>query len=503
MAEDNPADIASLFVPPPDAVIETHISRVFLSGSRAWKLKKAVTLPYVDFSTLEQRRIACEREVELNRRTAPELYLGVRAVGRDADGRLTLDGTAAPVEWLVEMRRFDPGQTLDHVVARGGLDAETTEALAETIARFHQAAAPVAMGAEAALSAALAANERAFAGLDPAALPAADLQDFRDALPAELARQAALLAGRQAAGHIRRGHGDLHLRNIVLIDGRPVLFDCLEFDDRLATCDTLYDFAFLLMDLLVNRQRALASRALNRYLEASDDYEGAGLLPLYIAVRAAVRCHIVALKPETWPQARQYLALARAALQPRLPQLIAIGGLSGTGKSTVARQIAPRLPGICGAVILRSDVIRKRLHGCPLDRRLPDSGYSAEAGRQTYATLYELARRLLAGGNTVILDAVFGQAGERAAAAALAAAAGAPFSGFWLTAPAEILMARVTSRHGDASDATADIVRWQQQMFGRAGDWRQIDAGGSIDDSVAHVLAVPGPGWLPAATAVS
>ena len=188
MADANPSDIATLFAPAPDAVIETHISRVYLSGDRAWKLKKAVTFPYVDFATLAQRHQACRREVELNRRTAPELYLAVRAVHRDEAGRLALDGPGDPVEWLVEMRRFDPEQTFDRLIARGDLSPALIDDLAESIARFHATAEQMPVGAAAALSAAMTVNDAAFDRLDPEALPADALADYRGRMATETRR---------------------------------------------------------------------------------------------------------------------------------------------------------------------------------------------------------------------------------------------------------------------------------------------------------------------------
>lgn len=486
MTEPNPADIITLFAPAPDDVIETHISRVFLAGDRAWKLKKAVALPYVDFSTLEKRRIACEREVALNRRTAPDLYLGCRAVYRDAAGRLSLDPQGAPVEWLVEMRRFDARQTLDRLLADGAVTPAMIMTLAAGIAAFHARAEPVQREATAMVAQTIALNDAAFANLPAGALPADALAGFRAAQQAEVERRRSLLMQRRADGCMRHGHGDLHLRNIAVIDGHPVLFDCLEFDDDLAAIDTLYDLAFLLMDLLQQRRGDLASLALNAWLEAMPDDAGMALLPLYVALRAAIRCHIAALTEAGRAEAARYLALARQALNPPAPRLILVGGLSGTGKTTLARALAPDIGGPCGAVILRSDTIRKALHNVPVLQRLPKDSYTPDSSRRVYARLLERARVLLQGGASVILDAVYGKPDERAAAAALAREMNCRCDGLWLTAAPEILAARVATRRHDASDATEEVVRWQLQHLSPPADWKTVDAGAGPDETLSR-----------------
>lgn len=482
MTDPNPTDIESLFTPPLQ-VAETHVSRIFLTGDRAWKLKKALTLPYLDFATLQQRRTACEREVELNRRTAPQLYLGCRAVCRDAAGRLSLEPQGEPVEWLIEMRRFPSDATFDHLAATGKLDAALIETLADTIAAFHAKAETVDAVATDTVTRTLAFNDAAFDRRAPDCLTDAELAAFRAALQTEFERQRPLLAARKSAGRMRHGHGDLHLRNIALIYGRPTLFDCLEFDDGLAEIDTLYDFAFLLMDLLHHGCSDLANRALNRYVEAGGDYDGLPLLPLYVALRAAIRCHIAAMAPAGRQEARGYLALAQRALRPEAVHMVAIGGYSGTGKTTVARELAAGLGGYpWGAVVLRSDVLRKQLQGRALTQRLPPESYTAEASRQTYAALLNGAELLLRAGSSVVLDAVFGRPDERMAAAAVAESYRIGFSGLWLQAPGEVLISRVAARQGDASDADAAVVRWQlehlQPPTVAESGWISVDAAG-------------------------
>lgn len=493
MTDSNPTDIESLFTAPLERA-ETHISRIFLTGDRAWKLKKAVTLPYLDFATLAQRHAACEREVELNRRTAPDLYLGCRAVFRDASGRLSLTAPGEPVEWLVEMRRFPADATFDRLADAGRLDASLIEALADAIAAFHAQAATVEAAAADTVTRTLTFNDAAFSRRAPDCLAESELAAFRAALQAEVERRLPLLQARKAAGRMRHGHGDLHLRNIALIDGKPTLFDCLEFDDGLAEIDTLYDFAFLLMDLVQHDCRDLANRALNCYLEASGDYDGLPLLPLYIALRAAIRCHIAAMTPAGRDEARRYLALAQRALRSEAPRLVAVGGYSGTGKTTVARDLAPACGGYpWGAVMLRSDVLRKRLQGRAPIERLPPESYTAAASQQTYAALLTRAEQLLRAGSSVVLDAVFGRAEERAALAALAGSCGTGFTGLWLAAPREELLRRVAGRQSDASDATETVVHWQiehlQPPSADERGWKAVDAAGDRSATLARTRA--------------
>lgn len=493
MTDPNPTDIDRLFEPPVQ-VAETHVSRIFLTGDRAWKLKKALTLPYLDFATLQQRRAACEREVELNRRTAPELYLGCRAVYREDSGGLSLATQGEPVEWLIEMRRFPADATFDHLAAAGKLDAGLIETLADTIAAFHAKAETVDAGATDTVTRTLAFNDAAFERRAPDCLTDAELTAFRAALQTEFDRQRPLLATRKAVDRMRHGHGDLHLRNIALIDGRPTLFDCLEFDDGLAEIDTLYDLAFLLMDLLHHGCTDLANRALNRYLEVSGDYEGLPLLPLYVALRAAIRCHIAAMTPAGRDEARRYLALAQGALRSEDARLVAVGGYSGTGKTTVARDLAARLGGYpWGAVVLRSDVLRKQLQGRALTQRLPPESYTAEASRQTYAALLDAAERLLRAGSSVVLDAVFGRPAERAAVAAVAKSCSVAFSGLWLEATREELIRRIAARQGDASDATETVVQWQrahlQPPTAAERSWNAVNAAGDRAATLAGARA--------------
>ncbi|MDI4666216.1 AAA family ATPase [Xanthobacter autotrophicus] len=468
--------------------IDTHGAAVFLAGPFAYKVKRAVFFPFMDFSTLEKRRAACEAEVAISGAGAPGLYLGVVPIVRTANG-LALDGAGEVVEFAVKMRRFDTGLTLDRVAERGGFTPGLAKALAAAVVASHQAA-PVRRDFDTAgrLGAYLRDNIAEFAA-QPELFPSAEGAALAALSEAALARITGLVKVRSAAGFVRRCHGDLHLRNIVLLDGRPVLFDAIEFNDDIATCDVLYDLAFLLMDLWQRSLHAEANAVFNRYLWASadDQIEGLAALPFFLSLRAGIRAKVEAaglrhLDGETRAQARARIgaefAAALAFLDParatppahgaELPAprsgqaaLWAVGGLSGSGKSTFATRVAHLCGTAPGAVILRSDVERKRLFGVGETEKLPPEAYAPTVTERVYARLRALARRVLATGCSVIVDAVHAKPQERAAIEQVAADAGIDFHGWWLEAPDAELIRRVEARTDDASDADAAVVRRQ------------------------------------------
>ncbi|MGE0735600.1 MAG: AAA family ATPase [Alphaproteobacteria bacterium] len=479
--------------------IDTHISTVFLVGDRAYKLKRAIKFPYLDFSTAEQRRTACEREVVVNRRTAPKIYLGVVPVVRRADGALSLGGAGEAVDYVVEMRRFDDTMLLSRLAERGELSADIAEAAAEAVAVFHRIAEPTPdFGGAAGLRATIEGNGASFAALSPGILDADRIAAIQRACLDRVGRLDALLDRRRQAGLVRHCHGDLHLANICLIDGKPTLFDAIEFSDALANIDILYDFAFFLMDMAMRGLPRQSNAAFNRYLEIDEDFEGLAALPLFLATRAAIRAHVAAAAAErdgaatSRVQARDYLAFGLALLEARPPVMMAVGGLSGTGKSTVARALAPRVGASPGAVILRSDVLRKRLAGAPPLARLSADRYTPERSREVYAGLAARARRVLAAGHAVIVDAVSARPDERALLESVAAEAGVKFVGLWLEAPTDVLRARVSARRGDASDATPEVV--DRQVLYRLGEmeWRRLDARLPIDRLAALAVQAIG-----------
>jgi aminoglycoside phosphotransferase family enzyme/predicted kinase len=467
-------------------IIETHVSLVFLAGDRGYKLKRAIKFPYLDFSSTEQRRTACEAELALNRRTAPDLYLEVRALTRAADGRVGFGAEGRVVDWVVVMRRFDQAALFDELAKTNRLNASLMTELADHIAAFHQAAElRPGHGGAAALAAVVETNHCCLMAASHAGFVTEDIVEIRHRSSEQLAAVGTLLDRRRAAGRVRRCHGDLHLRNVCLFEGRPTLFDCLEFSDEFASVDVLYDLAFLLMDLEHRGLTELSNLVLNRYLDLTGEDEGLAAMPLFLSSRAAIRAHVTAaaieraaqkrLKREMAAEARSYLELAARFLRPRSCRLVAIGGLSGTGKSTVAAALAPSL----GARVLRSDVIRKRLFEVAPETRLPASAYTAQVSRRVYQTLRRKAANALAAGYSVIVDAVSLKPSERRSFVTVAEAAGVPFAGIWLEAPPATMDRRLRARRHDASDASSDVLAQQLQQDPGAVEWIRIAAGGN------------------------
>lgn len=485
------------------APISTHISRVFFAGPRVFKLKRAVRTPYLDFSTPALRLAACEREVELNSRMAPFMYRGVRRIVRGPQGLCFASPDNADgeiVDAVVEMTRFAQELLFDRLAQAGALTVADMEALARVLASFH-ARAPqrLDMGGAATVGHVLAMNEQAFASgplaRDPALAPT--LARMR----AALAKRADLIEARRAAGKVRHCHGDLTLRNIAMIDGEPTPFDCLEFDEELATIDVLYDLAFPIMDLWHRGRAELANALLNRYLDAAQESDGLALMPLFVAMRAAIRAHVTAsmardaqggAREDLEAEARAYLALAGEAMAPGRALLVGVGGLSGSGKSSVAAALAPLLAPLPGARVLSSDRIRKAMHGVAPTSRLPAEAYAPEVSARVYARAREEAAACLAAGWPAIADAVFDRAEDRARLADVARAQGASFAGFWLEADMSLLAARVRARKGDPSDADQNVLAAQHAKFEAAGetmDWTRLDAARAREETAALIRA--------------
>lgn len=479
--------------------IDTHISVVFLTGDRAYKLKRAVHLPYLDYTTLEQRRRLCHAEVRINRRTAPDLYLGVSAVVRRPDGTLSLGGDGTAVDWLVEMEQFDQSTLFDRLARAGRLDRFAMEDLADAVARFHVGAERIYdAGGVDVVNMVIESNTRCFGEAPEGTVDQDVVQALDVASRRVAARFEAVLEQRRRDGFVRHCHGDLHLGNIFLHHGQATLFDAIEFNAEFSNIDVLYDLAFVVMDLEHQGLPRLASILLNRYVDVTGDTGGLGALPLFLSLRAAVRSHVNAMAAGTQTDARKaaearrqavrYLKEATAFLGHVEPRLIAVGGLSGSGKSRLSRDLAPHVGPPPGARIVRTDSTRKRLAGVALQTRLTQSAYGPDMTRRTYEAVYDECRTVLASGRPVIADAVFAEPEEREAIAAVAREAGVPFHGLWLEAPADIMQERVTRRRRNVSDATPWIVRLQLSFD--VGDirWQRIDTSGAREASLAAAM---------------
>jgi aminoglycoside phosphotransferase family enzyme/predicted kinase len=441
------------------AVVETHISAVFLGEKEAFKLKKAVDFGFLDFTTLAERERLTKFEHSLNAPHAPGLYLGALALTRGADGALRLGGEGPAVEWVLRMRRLPPEAFLTAPISPDLLDP-----LADAVVALH-AAAPRHEG-DGRMIRVITGNRAAALA---AGLPEAQVTAWAEAALAAEALLAPWLEQRARGGFLRRCHGDLHLGNICLLEGRPTPFDALEFDEALATIDVGYDLAFLLMDLDRQDSRAAANRVLNRYLARTGDVALLRGLPLWLSLRALIRAHVAARSAQ---DGSALMAAALDYLSPPPPRLLAIGGLQGTGKTYLARRLAPCLGAAPGAVILRSDEIRKRQAGVAPETRLPPEAYTPAASARVFAELQALSRLALAGRHAAIVDAVFLRPEERAAILP----DDTPFTGFWLTAPLATLRARVAGRRGDASDADVAVLEAAAARDPGRIDWTELDA---------------------------
>ena len=503
------ADPATYGLPPTTPVtrIDTHAAAVFLAGTRAFKVKRPVRYSYLDYSTLAKREAACRAELAVNEPFAAALYLGVVPVIRTAAGTLAIGGAGDVVEWLVEMQRFDETLTLDHLADAGELSEPLIDALAETVAAGHarMPAADAATWIEALAS--YAADDRATFRTAHDLFPPDEAARLDAATTTALHHTAGLILARGRRGLVRRCHGDLHLGNVALVDGRPLPFDAIEFDPLIATGDVLYELAFLLMDLVARGRRRSACRLLNQYLLVAgrdDDLDALAALPLFLSLRAQIRAK-VALARRTLTSgaaavaaahdAVRYFRLAVAAIAPPPPHLFVVGGLSGTGKSSVAQAIAGRLLPLPGALTLRSDIERKRLYGVPARARLPADAYQPEVTARVYRRLLDQAQRTIAAGHSVVIDAVFARPEERAALAALGVACGVAARGVWLEAPLDVRLARVAGRRNDASDADAAVVEFQDGLETGPLDWPRVDAAGLLEGVVLRAMSALGGPW--------
>ncbi|MTH99786.1 bifunctional aminoglycoside phosphotransferase/ATP-binding protein [Roseibium sp. RKSG952] len=482
--------------------INTHANTVILNGKRAYKVKRPVAFPFLDYSTLALRENACKREIIYNAPQAPMIYREALPVTLESDGSLALSGNGTPVEWVVVMNRFDHREELDELADRGPFSNDLGQDLAAMMADAHlKASVRDAGGFLEDLADYIKQNDEAFLGF-PHLFDAGIVKKLTSDARRVLAEISPLIRQRGQAGLIRLCHGDAHLRNIVLIGGKPILFDAVEFSDAIATGDVLYDLAFLLMDLWERGQPACANLVFNRYLDTThrpEDPEGLAALPFYLMMRAAIRSKIAASaagnqtdparKAEQEQQARKYFDLAQAFLEPGEPELVCIGGLSGTGKTTLAYGLGPRTGAAPGARVLRTDVERKAGLGLAEAERAPASAYTQAASDAVYAALETQAHALLSAGHSVILDGVFAREDERARCEVIAGRAGAGFCGLWLSAPEDVMVSRVDTRASDASDATGEIVKKQLDYDLGMISWTVINAAQDRERTLAAASA--------------
>lgn len=477
----------------------THGAHIFLAGDRVIKLKRAVKFPFMDYSTVERRHLMLMEEFRINRDTAEDLYLAVEPITR-RENSLHLGGSGDIVDWVLIMRRFAQSDLLDDMAQRGALPMDIMEPLTDKIVKMHRSAPIVARAESTVFSRTALENVEA---LRHCPIDQALVAEITAKLERACTDLRSHLDTRARRGFVRRCHGDLHLRNIVCWKGSPLPFDALEFDPALASGDVLYDLAFLLMDLDHRSLREHANRVLNRYLSQTDDLEGLKALPLFLSVRAVVRAKVAGVTgslPNSDASARYqeaiaYLRQATGYLPGSLPRLVAIGGLSGTGKTQTAKKVAPALLPAPGAIIIRSDVVRKNLAGVAATSRLGQDGYTSAATTRVYKVLAEKAKRCLAAGYSCILDAVFARPSERFDVEALASDLAVPFTGYWLAADLETRITRVSARTNDASDANATVARRQEDYDLGNLTWVSVDANGSVDQTAAQILApvVPTP----------
>lgn len=446
-------------------VRETHISWVLLTGEFAYKIKKPVKLPFLDFSTLDRRKHYCQEELRLNRRFAPELYVAVVPITGSRTAP-TVDGEGAPVEYAVKLKQFSSDNELSTLVAANRIDCEDLARFGHVLARLHKDALRVSTARAEDAPRTVDLNLRELSAVLPKQRKR--IEALGQQLGTLQLRIGPLLAARYAGDSMRECHGDLHMGNVVRVNDVLTPFDCIEFDTSLRNIDVLNDGAFLFMDLQAHDRRDLSYCFLNAWLEDIGHYDALPLLPYYVAHRALVRAKVAAHQSPDSPSVERYLSEAERQLRTQAPRLLITCGLSGSGKTWLSKQLARELP----AIHIRSDVERKRLAGLDAlesSRSSADGGiYTLEFNVKTYARLLDCSRAALQASQTVIADAAFLRRNERKMFAELASELNIPFAILHCVAPDQTLRERIESRKRekrDASEATVEVLAKQHEYW--------------------------------------
>ena len=462
-------------------LIETHISWVILTGDFVYKIKKPVNFGFLDFSTLEKRHEYCEQEVILNSRLASELYLGVVSISGTAEKPVINgegnNGEENIFEYAVQMRQFPQSAQLDNKLAAGELVIEQMDAIAQMVADFHASTAVadnlVNFGKKELIKKPVIENFQLISKYLNTNEYDNQLKILKKWSYSEFAKLESVFKQRKTDGFIRECHGDMHLRNLVWLDGKPLAFDCIEFNPELRWIDVISEVAFLVMDLQDRQQHQLAHRFLNSYLEKTGDYAGLSVLPFYLCYRAMVRAKVDALrleqegvdrkeKTQQLAEFKSYLALASRYTKSTPVKIIIMRGLSASGKSTISQAVLDTL----GAIRIRSDVERKRIFNTSYDdnraKNEIDAGiYSKDASQKTYEKLADLASTIIHAGFNVIVDAAFLKYEQREVFQTLASNLNVAYFILEVTASTEELRRRIVARKNDVSDADLGVLEHQ------------------------------------------
>ncbi len=483
-------------------LIETHCAWVLLTGEYAYKIKKPLNLGFLDFSTVAKRRQVCEEELRLNRRLAAPLYLEVVAITGSQEAP-QLNGQGEVIEYAIKMRQFERGMTFDQLIKEGELTTDRIDALATHVATFHQslegAAQDTLFGSPAAIRQPILENFNQLTTILSDRVEQHQLKQLQQWTEDELTRLAPLLACRKEAGFIRECHGDLHLANVTCYQNQVVLFDCLEFSSELRWIDQISDIAFMVMDLDAHQRSDLGFRFLNAWLQQSGDYDGLPLLRLYLVYRAMVRAKVAAIQYQQQAnigqrqRCQRYLELAASYTKRITTPLMITHGLSGSGKSTISQLILEAL----GAIRVRSDVERKRLHGLHFNARSQSSVgkalYTTTAGEATYQRLATVAAATIAGGYPVIIDATFLKQRQRQQFRSTADKLGVPFVILHFHATEALLRQWIIERNekgDDPSEADLSVLQHQietQEPLNRNELLNTVTVNSGVEVDISHL----------------